>query len=88
MSAEIHTEISICQLPTKMGKNPQDLTEQIRTALEPLERIKVEHEAFKEKSDEKIRHAQTQCEQVRRSADALAMANKDIEAWVFQFSND
>ncbi|PAV16910.1 dna repair rad50 [Pyrrhoderma noxium] len=60
----------------------EDLTEQIRTALEPLERIKVEHEAFREKSDEKIRHAQTQCEQVRRSADALAMANKDIEAYV------
>ena len=52
----------------------------IATALQPLDRLQREHDIFTEESDTNIKKAQERCEQVRRNADALARANKDIEA--------
>lgn len=50
-------------------------------ALRPLERLQREYELQKDSAETKLKKAQEQCEQCRRSLDSLNRASKDIDSW-------
>lgn len=59
---------------------PKNLDKDIKMALHPLEKLQREYDLHKENADTKIKGAQEQYEQARRSLDSLNRANKDIDA--------
>lgn len=61
------------------------LDEKIKVALSPLSRIQQERKLHEDEMNESIQKSQLQYQELRRSGDFLAKANRAVESCAFYF---